>query len=570
MPTPEITDEMVQAAIDAVLDLVYESFPGPRGQMTHRGHDARTGVRDELGGYDASCPLCRVAGSDPEIAVAARERVFRVAIEAAVGTTATRMPSSEDVAQQFHTYYERLAPDFGYKTREASAKPWADVPEANRRLMIAVADEVLAWLASAVAGSPASRTGEPDEDRVAPANHELAGLIAEHLTWAGTARRHLTVGELHDRVRHRARVLAITATPGPGDIAEIVMEMAHLAAITGYDAAMFVEEIAGRARAVRDATAHEDATEPADHLEPGAGVASGVATPRRDDDVATWIRRRREEMPADSADWYLIDGMLDNYRLHADTGVPLDRDVHAPPCNIFDGCPVCGPPAENPVLALHSVSGLRWSDIARMVGAGTPTAHRWAAGVGTDDHRRQRVLTALAEFRALPVCDGEAVSRLAGELTRRFAAESGAPIQGPDAIAWFDVRHDRPDGGGEPLRPEGVAAGQVPVWVDVLDERGIEMHGWSALCWPDIAYEPGEHKVKVGVSSVCGGAFRCDTCRWECNGFNGRIHAADSHRWIVAEISTGGMPVGKPDLYEYRTHPFGGGPDFDDYGLPGG
>lgn len=50
---------------------------------------------------------------------------------------------AEDLARMFHETYERLAPDYGYKTREASAVPWDDVPEPNRSLMIAVADEVL-------------------------------------------------------------------------------------------------------------------------------------------------------------------------------------------------------------------------------------------------------------------------------------------------------------------------------------------------------------------------------------------------------------------------------------------
>jgi len=50
----------------------------------------------------------------------------------------------EQLAQLFHESYERRAPAFGYKTREASAVPWADVPEPNRSLMIAVASDVLA------------------------------------------------------------------------------------------------------------------------------------------------------------------------------------------------------------------------------------------------------------------------------------------------------------------------------------------------------------------------------------------------------------------------------------------
>jgi hypothetical protein len=50
---------------------------------------------------------------------------------------------AEQVAQRFHETYERLAPDFGYRTREASAKPWTEVPEQNRAPMIAVCAELL-------------------------------------------------------------------------------------------------------------------------------------------------------------------------------------------------------------------------------------------------------------------------------------------------------------------------------------------------------------------------------------------------------------------------------------------
>lgn len=50
---------------------------------------------------------------------------------------------AEALARRFHETYERLAPDYGYKTREASAKPWAEVPEQNKSLMIAVCAELL-------------------------------------------------------------------------------------------------------------------------------------------------------------------------------------------------------------------------------------------------------------------------------------------------------------------------------------------------------------------------------------------------------------------------------------------
>jgi hypothetical protein len=47
------------------------------------------------------------------------------------------------VARAFHEAYERLAPEHGYVTREASAVPWEDVPAGNRGLMIAVAQSLI-------------------------------------------------------------------------------------------------------------------------------------------------------------------------------------------------------------------------------------------------------------------------------------------------------------------------------------------------------------------------------------------------------------------------------------------
>ncbi len=52
----------------------------------------------------------------------------------------------EKLAQIFHETYERLAPYFNYTTRRATAVPWAQVPDTNKQLMIAVATEVLAAL----------------------------------------------------------------------------------------------------------------------------------------------------------------------------------------------------------------------------------------------------------------------------------------------------------------------------------------------------------------------------------------------------------------------------------------
>lgn len=56
------------------------------------------------------------------------------------------VPDAEAVAKLFHEAYERLAPTFGYETREETRTPWERVPERNKRLMIAATAEVLAML----------------------------------------------------------------------------------------------------------------------------------------------------------------------------------------------------------------------------------------------------------------------------------------------------------------------------------------------------------------------------------------------------------------------------------------
>lgn len=53
------------------------------------------------------------------------------------------MDHAERIAKEFHDAYERLAPSHGYATREASAKPWVDVPDNNKALMIATVRDLL-------------------------------------------------------------------------------------------------------------------------------------------------------------------------------------------------------------------------------------------------------------------------------------------------------------------------------------------------------------------------------------------------------------------------------------------
>ena len=52
-------------------------------------------------------------------------------------------PGARQLAELFHDRYERLAPQFGYVTREETRD--FDAKSANGRLMIAVCDEILNW-----------------------------------------------------------------------------------------------------------------------------------------------------------------------------------------------------------------------------------------------------------------------------------------------------------------------------------------------------------------------------------------------------------------------------------------
>lgn len=49
---------------------------------------------------------------------------------------------AEQLARLFHETYERLAPEYGYGTHKEII-PWANVPEQNKQLDIAVCAEIL-------------------------------------------------------------------------------------------------------------------------------------------------------------------------------------------------------------------------------------------------------------------------------------------------------------------------------------------------------------------------------------------------------------------------------------------
>jgi len=58
--------------------------------------------------------------------------------------TGDRAALVEALARRFHDTYERLAPDHGWQTQESTrAKPWEEVPEHNRQLMLATIEALL-------------------------------------------------------------------------------------------------------------------------------------------------------------------------------------------------------------------------------------------------------------------------------------------------------------------------------------------------------------------------------------------------------------------------------------------
>ena len=61
----------------------------------------------------------------------------------AIEQTYSNESKAEHLARLFHTNYEWLAPMYGYETRKESAVLWENVPEKNKKLMIAVAQMLL-------------------------------------------------------------------------------------------------------------------------------------------------------------------------------------------------------------------------------------------------------------------------------------------------------------------------------------------------------------------------------------------------------------------------------------------
>jgi hypothetical protein len=132
MELPDI-QKYIDEAITLWRDVRDGKTPAPQGRidLAEAYIDAYQSMRITVFGELLPTP----EGEDPtRIADSPGPHVIR---EVDVDTIA------DDVARAFHESYERLAPEFGYKTREASAVPWEDVPDANASLMRAVARDLL-------------------------------------------------------------------------------------------------------------------------------------------------------------------------------------------------------------------------------------------------------------------------------------------------------------------------------------------------------------------------------------------------------------------------------------------
>lgn len=103
-----------------------------------------------------------------------------------------------------------------------------------------------------------------------------------------------------------------------------------------WSTARALADAASRIRAVLDGSAGSPeklSVQPKDFQTPAGSPETGdtaAPLPRRDDHVAAWIKAARDQQnpdgtPWDLGRWNVLDDLLEDYRLHADTGTPIDQ-----------------------------------------------------------------------------------------------------------------------------------------------------------------------------------------------------------------------------------------------------
>ena len=58
---------------------------------------------------------------------------------------------------------------------------------------------------------------------------------------------------------------------------------------------------------------------------PSYNVHEGWFQPRRGDNFERWLKWQRDSCESYPREWDILDGLLDDYRLHCDTGTPLNE-----------------------------------------------------------------------------------------------------------------------------------------------------------------------------------------------------------------------------------------------------
>jgi hypothetical protein len=112
-----------------------------RAWASHYKDESRSGIRETM----------KLVYEEAEAALAAREepqhaKTHEYEMPERVVRVLDLIMSSKDVdpiARAFHEAYEKLAPEWGYKTRPESAVPWEQVPAANKGLMCSVIHQLI-------------------------------------------------------------------------------------------------------------------------------------------------------------------------------------------------------------------------------------------------------------------------------------------------------------------------------------------------------------------------------------------------------------------------------------------
>jgi len=131
---------------------------------------------------------------------------------------------AETIARVFHETYEQLAPGLGYKTRDESAVPWAEVPAKNKALMIATVDDLLGKgvIEQGVAdgGGEWERVVVPLNEMDTPSLATAQRFYDEGMVWLANRVLHpfgWAIGVMTDE-RFRVRGLLVMRTTDPDGV----------------------------------------------------------------------------------------------------------------------------------------------------------------------------------------------------------------------------------------------------------------------------------------------------------------------------------------------------------------